>query len=90
MLLIVIDFQERLARHIEGIEDIIKNSVKLIRVFKILGLPMILTEQVKLGETLKDISKFFDKKIDKSSFSCLRCKDFYREFKKISPKSSLN
>jgi len=85
-MLIVIDFQERLARHIVGIEKIVKNSIKLIKTFKILGFPILITEHVKLGDTLSEIKVFSDRIIKKSSFSCLRCDDFYREFKRINPR----
>ncbi len=85
--LIVIDFQEKLIRHIENANDILKNSVKLIEAFKIFGIPIILTEQEKLGKTVKEIRDVIEvKPIKKKSFSCLKCDDFYREFKRISPR----
>ncbi|MCS7133110.1 MAG: isochorismatase family protein, partial [Aigarchaeota archaeon] len=59
-VLIVIDFQDRLARRILGIEEILKNSVKLVRAFRILEMPIILTEQIKLGETVKEIRDHAD------------------------------
>lgn len=85
--LIVIDFQEKLVKHIENVDEILKNSVKLIKAFKIFGIPIILTEQEKLGETVSDIKEVLDvKPIKKLSFSCLKCDEFYKEFKKISPR----
>ncbi len=87
MLLVVIDLQERLARHIAGIDEIVKNSLKLIRACKVLGIPVLVTEQIRLGETLNEIKELLDAKpIRKSTFSCLKCNDFYREFKKINAK----
>ena len=53
--LIIIDFQERLAKHISGIDEVLKNSVKLVKACRILEIPMILTEQIKLGDTVRDI-----------------------------------
>jgi nicotinamidase-related amidase len=85
--LIVIDFQERLAKHIQNAEEVVKNSVKLIKAYKVFGLPILITEQKKLGDTIEEIKNLIDvKPIQKMSFSCLRCEDFYREFKKVSPK----
>ncbi len=87
MLLVVIDFQEKLARHIEGIDDIVEKSSKLIRACKLLGIPIILTEQKNLGNTVEAIRELVDSKpIQKLSFSCLKCDEFYREFKRINPK----
>ncbi|ADB57321.1 hydrolase [Archaeoglobus profundus] len=85
--LIVIDFQERLVKHIQNVEDIINNSIKLIKAYKVFGLPILITEQKKLGGTIGVIKDLIDvKPIQKMSFSCLRCEEFYREFKRLSPK----
>ncbi len=85
--LIVIDFQERLARHIENIDEILKNSVKLVEAFKVFGIPILLTEQEKLGGTVEEIREVLEvEPIKKKSFSCLGSLDFYKEFKKINPK----
>jgi len=88
--LIVIDFQEKLAKHIHGIDEIVKNSRKLIKACKVFGIPILLTEQMKLGETIPEIKDVLDvKPIQKLSFSCLRCQEFYEEFKKINPKKCI-
>ncbi|MCD6312187.1 MAG: hydrolase [Thaumarchaeota archaeon] len=85
-LLIVIDFQERLIRRIQDAEEILRESAKLIKACKILGVPIIVTEQVKLGETVEEIRKLIDSKpIQKSSFSCARSDDFMRELKRMKP-----
>jgi len=85
-VLIVIDFQERLAKHISGIEDVLKNAVKLIKACKILGIPTILTEQIKLGETVKEVREALDSEpIPKASFSCMRCGEFLRRIREINP-----
>ncbi len=85
-LLIVIDFQERLIRRIQDAEEILRESAKLIKACKILGVPIIVTEQVKLGETVEEIKKLIDSKpIQKSSFSCARSDDFMRELKRMKP-----
>ena len=85
--LIIIDFQERLARHISGIDEVLKNSVKLVKACKILEVPMILTEQIKLGATVKEIREVIDvKPIEKSSFSCAGCPEFNHILEKINPR----
>jgi len=45
-LLLVIDFQERLLKHIHGSDDVLRSAVKLIRACRVLGVPIILTEQI--------------------------------------------
>jgi len=84
--LIVIDFQERLAKHVSGIGDILRNAVKLIKACRILGIPIILTEQIKLGETVKEVREVLDSEpVTKASFSCMRCGEFLRRLREIGP-----
>ncbi len=70
-VLVVIDFQERLAPHIVGIDRIVKNSRKIVKTCRVLGIPILATEQIKLGKTINEIAELLnDKPILKSSFSC--------------------
>jgi nicotinamidase-related amidase len=48
-LLAVIDVQERLARVIDGIEEVELNVARLIRGARVLGIPVIVTEQYPKG-----------------------------------------
>ncbi|MCD6171305.1 MAG: isochorismatase family protein [Thermoplasmata archaeon] len=77
--LVVIDFQERMIKHIHGAESITKNTDKLIRAFKILGMPIIYTEQINLGKIIFDA----EKPIKKKTFSCYGNKKFIETLKKI-------
>ncbi|HIP25123.1 MAG TPA: hydrolase [Archaeoglobus profundus] len=82
--LIVIDFQERLVPHISGIDKIIKNSRKLIKACKIFGIPIIVTEQRKLGNTIKEIKELLDlEPIPKLTFSCVKEKIFKEKIKNL-------
>ena len=89
--LIVIDFQERLAKHVKGIDEIVKRSRKLIKACKVFGLPILVTEQMKLGETIPEIKEVLEgvRPIQKLSFSCLKCEEFYKKFKNINPKKCI-
>ncbi len=88
--LIIIDFQERLAKHISGIDEALKNSAKLVKACQILEIPMILTEQIKLGDTVREIKELVDTKpIIKSSFSCVKCRDFIQTLEKLKPKNCI-
>ena len=83
-VLIVIDFQEKLVPHISGIGSIIKNSRKLIKACKIFGVPIILTEQKKLGSTIKDIKEILDlEPIQKITFSCVKEETFKEKIKNL-------
>jgi hypothetical protein len=48
-VLVLIDFQEKLLPAITGKEKISANAIRLLQFSKVLDLPAILTEQVKLG-----------------------------------------
>ncbi|NLA41870.1 MAG: hydrolase [Smithella sp.] len=73
-VLILIDFQGKLAQSMHNKEDLFANTVKLIRGFRALGLPLLITEQTpeKLGTTIPLLAlELTDAKpIAKETFSC--------------------
>jgi len=88
--LILIDFQERLIKHIEEANQILKNSSKIIRACKVFGIPILITEQKKLGNSVKEIRNLIDvKPIQKLSFSCMKCEEFYEKIKEINPEKCI-
>ncbi len=72
--LVVIDIQERLLPAISNNEEVVRNSVLLINGARILGVPIIITEQYPkgLGPTVSAIAEAADKiqAIEKITFSC--------------------
>jgi nicotinamidase-related amidase len=54
-LLVIIDMQERLLPVIAGKEKVVENTLKLVKFSRIIGLPMLLTEQQNLGETTSEL-----------------------------------
>ena len=48
-ILVIIDVQEKLMPAIPNRQQVIDNVIRLIRFARIIGLPVILTEQDKLG-----------------------------------------
>jgi len=72
--LLVIDIQQKLLPPIHGKERLVKNSQLLIRLAKILKLPVLVTTQYEkgLGQTVPDIASLLpDQTIyDKQEFSC--------------------
>ena len=81
--LIVIDLQERLMPAIGGNEDLLKRSVALIKGMKLLGIPILVTQQYTkgLGPTVPLIAEALGdfKPIEKITFNCLAEKKFRTE-----------
>ncbi len=87
MALVVIDFQERLAPHIDGIEEVLKNTRKLVRAMKVLNVPVLATEQVKLGRTVAEVAEFLEREaIQKTTFSCFKNREFKQKLEELSPR----
>ncbi len=77
-LLVIIDMQERLLTVIAEKERIIENIVKLVKFAHIIGLPVVLTEQQKLGETVPEIRELLKdtQPISKLEFDCFGSSTF--------------
>ncbi|MCX8021325.1 MAG: isochorismatase family protein [Syntrophorhabdaceae bacterium] len=54
-VLVIIDAQEKLLPVISNREGIVQNMLRLVKFAKITGIPMVLTEQEKLGSTIPEI-----------------------------------
>ncbi len=54
-LLVVIDLQERLLPAIADKEKVVENARRLVKFARVVGLPIILTEQQNLGETIAEL-----------------------------------
>jgi len=84
--LLIIDIQERILPVINNHQLIVDNTLKLIKGFKVLGLPIYFTEQYPkgLGPTTQSIAEELGdlKPFDKMSFSCSGAEDLFEEFKK--------
>jgi nicotinamidase-related amidase len=72
-VLVIVDIQEKLARVIHGRQALIDNAARLIRGAKVLGVPILFTEQNPggLGPTLPPLRPLLDgQPIVKRAFSC--------------------
>lgn len=81
-LLVVVDMQEKFSPHIRDWDTILENIVKLVKIAKILDIPVIHTEQYPkgLGPTVKKIRDLIDDSpIEKTSFSCMGDEDFAKK-----------
>ena len=84
--LLIIDIQERILPVINNHQLVVDNTLRLIKGFKVLGLPIYFTEQYPkgLGPTTRSIlDELGDiKPFDKMSFSCSGAGELFDEFKK--------
>ena len=79
-LLVIIDMQERLFPVMAEKGRILENVIKLVKFFRIMGLPVLLTEQQKLGDTIPEIRKEVAdiEPIEKLEFDCFGS-DLFKE-----------
>ena len=77
-LLVVIDAQEKLMPAVREKETITQNLVRLVKFASIIGMPVVFTEQGKLGPTLSEIrGEVPDAKVvEKITFDCFGCQGF--------------
>ncbi|MEN6614943.1 MAG: isochorismatase family protein [Syntrophorhabdus sp.] len=82
-ILVVIDVQEKLIPVIHDKDDVILNTARLVRFCGIAGIPVIFTEQQKLGITLPSVqgSKEKFQAIEKIHFNCFLNPDFSEKVK---------
>lgn len=85
--LVVIDIQEKLTRVMADRERLVENMQKLIKGAKVLGLPVLLTEQYPrgLGPTIPEVAGLLSetRPIVKMSFSCCGDTKFQQELKAL-------
>lgn len=85
--LVVVDIQEKLLPPIFNKDALVKNSQLLIRLAKILSIPMMVTTQYKrgLGETVPEIASLLDgvSFVDKLEFSCFGSDTFRSGLKSL-------
>jgi nicotinamidase-related amidase len=77
-LLVIIDVQEKLMPAISGAGEVAANIDRLVQFSRIAGIPVLVTEQEKLGPTMSGVRKgLVDfKPISKVHFDCFSCYDF--------------
>lgn len=98
-LALVIDYQEKLVPVMKNKDELVKNSVRLVKGLKTLEVPMIITEQYKkgLGGTIKEITEAATKLekeespiiLDKISFSCAENEEFLKVMKDFNKKNMI-
>lgn len=85
-VLVIIDVQEKLYPHIVNNEKLILNVKKLVKTAKLFKIPIILTEQEKLGQAVKTLRNILNDSyipIKKVAFSCFEEEEFRKKLKDL-------
>jgi nicotinamidase-related amidase len=89
--LVIIDIQERLATVMKQKDPVVNNCLHLIEIAKMLGIPIVVTEQYPkgLGRTVEEIRRALptDEPIEKSTFSCCEEPAFLHQIKNLGNKT---
>jgi nicotinamidase-related amidase len=88
-VLVVIDVQEKLMPVIAEKEKVTDNVVRLLKFAQIISLPLILTEQEKLGNTVPLVSEAAQRlsPIRKLDFNCFGCQEFVDQVRRFGRKT---
>ncbi|HBA53447.1 MAG TPA: hydrolase [Syntrophorhabdus aromaticivorans] len=78
--LVVIDMQEKLLPVIAGHQEVLQNVLRLMRFCRIAGMPVVVTEQEKLGPSVRQVREeaASTPAIQKIHFNCFLSDDFAR------------
>ena len=89
--LIVVDIQGNLAQVMDGKAFLIENNRKLIKGTNVLGIPVLVTEQNRLGTTISELADLLPgfQAITKDSFSCCTEEKFMTAVKALHRKQLL-
>jgi isochorismate hydrolase len=84
-MLVIIDMQERLFPVMAEKEALADQVMKLVRFSKIVGIPVIVTEQEKLGSTLPEIKGELTSAapVPKLDFNCFGCEAFVKRVQEL-------
>ena len=90
-VLVIIDMQEKLLPVIAEREKVLSNIVKLIRFSRIMGLPVLVCEQNKLGPTVSEVQDELESysPIPKDTFNCFGQDDFRAQLEQSGRKTLL-
>ncbi len=83
-IFVIIDVQERLVPAIDEKESVVHNVVRLVSFSRIINVPVLLTEQEKLGSTLPEIERAIPEvqAVTKCHFNCFGSEIFREKIKK--------
>ena len=84
-VLIIIEMQERLVAAVADRDGVIQNNVRLARFSKLMGIPVIIAEQFKLGDTIPEIcNELMDiEPVVRSEFNCFGSAAFRERLERL-------
>jgi isochorismate hydrolase len=87
-VLIIIDVQDKLIPAIADKESVLSNIIRLVRVCHLTDIPIVVTEQEKLGKTVAEIKNELSAEtaVQKVHFNCFSCEDFAERVKRTGRK----
>jgi len=87
--LVLIDIQEKLFPLMRERDRLLENSLRLARSAEIMKVPVVLTEQTKLGPTLTQIRGALsgESPIEKTAFDCFRSEAFRNRIEDLAPRT---
>jgi nicotinamidase-related amidase len=90
-VLVLIDVQERLLKAIWEKERVADNALKLAKFAGLINMPVLVTEQDKLGQTIEPLREAVTglEPIGKITFDCFGCDQFARRVEKLGRKTLL-
>jgi nicotinamidase-related amidase len=92
-VVVAVDLQERLLPAIADRQSIVKNTVLILRMADVLGIPVILTTQYRkgLGETVAEVRDAAPgmEPLDKTSFGCFLDEGFLRRLDELGNRDQL-
>jgi nicotinamidase-related amidase len=92
-VIVAVDLQQRLLPAIEDRRRIVKNTVLVLRLAEILGIPVVLTTQYQkgLGETVAEVRDAAPgiEPLDKTSFGCFHDEAFLRRLGELGGRDQL-
>ena len=92
-VLLVVDFQEKLVRAMHERQALVENAAKMVQGAKILGIPILWTEQNPqgLGPTVSEVAGLLSdiQPVSKLSFSCCGEARFMEQLLKLNRKQAL-
>ncbi len=89
--LVVIDIQEKLLRVVADKEAMAANALKLLKFARIIDLPAVVTEQIKLGPTVPEMAAELPavEPVSKAVFDSFACPGFTAALGRLKPKALL-
>jgi len=88
-LLVIVDIQEKLAPAVSERQKVLLNVVRLVKFAKLIGLPILVSEQQKLGPTVEEIKSelpLYDP-VSKLAFDCFAVPEFREKLETLGRRS---